>query len=123
MRKRIELLCQNCRRRYKCFSPCKRWNKQAQKEMGIKMKAFTITELVIVIAIIGILSAILIPTFASVVKSSTHEAVEIKNGEQQIIYVDKKGNVLNSIEGMKLVGARFEKGIVYLIYEVENESN
>lgn len=91
--------------------------------MGIKMKAFTITELVIVIAIIGILSAILIPTFASVVKSSTHEAVEIKNGEQQIIYVDKKGNVLNSIEGMKLVGARFEKGIVYLIYEVENESN
>lgn len=45
------------------------------------MKAFTITELVIVLAIIGILSAILIPTFASVVKSSTREAIEIRNGE------------------------------------------
>ena len=86
-------------------------------------KAFTITELVIVIAIIALLAAVLMPTFANVVSLSSQEAVEIVNNKQQIVRMDKDGNVLESIEGMKLVGARFEKGIVYLIYEVENESN
>src|SRR5699024_1705317 len=39
-----------------------------------KRKAFTITELVIVIAVIAILAAVLIPTFSNVVESANKSA-------------------------------------------------
>ena len=44
-------------------------------------KGFTITELVIVIAVIAILAAVLIPTFSSIIKKANHSAVlqEAKN--------------------------------------------
>ena len=44
-------------------------------------KGFTITELVIVIAVIAILAAVLIPTFSSIIQKANHSAVlqEAKN--------------------------------------------
>jgi len=83
-------------------------------------KAFTITELVIVIGVIAILAAVLIPSFANLVAVSSREAVEIVNNEQQIIRMDTDGNVLESTDGMRLIGAKVSKGIVYLIYDYES---
>lgn len=122
MRKRIELLCQNCRRRYKCFSPCKKWVKQAQKEMGIKMKAFTITELVIVLALFAIVAAVLIPSFINFFKSEKDNIVDIANRDVETINVDVDGNVLESTEGYVLVNVDFKKGAVYCIWEEALES-
>ena len=121
MRKRIELLCQNCRRRYKCFSPCKKWNKQAQKEMGIKMKGFTIIELVIVLALVAIVAAVLIPSFINFFESEKDNIVDIANGDVETVNVDIDGNVLESTEGYVLVNVSFEKGVVYCVYELESQ--
>ena len=44
--------------------------KQSKRRAGVLRRAFTITELVIVIAVIAILAAVLIPTFANVIENS-----------------------------------------------------
>lgn len=44
--------------------------KQSKRKAGVLRRAFTITELVIVIAVIAILAAVLIPTFANVIENS-----------------------------------------------------
>ena len=54
----------------------------------LNKKGFTITELVIVIAVIAILSAVLIPTFTGVVKDSKDSAAvqDAKNAYTQYLY-------------------------------------
>ena len=45
--------------------------------MKQKKKGFTIIELVIVIAVIAILSAVLIPTFAGIIKKSKEQGLDL----------------------------------------------
>ena len=60
---------------------------------NLKKKGFTIVELVIVIAVIAILSAVLIPTFSSLIKKANMSA------DQQAVKELNNGLVIGSIEG------------------------
>ena len=64
-------------------------------------KGFTIVELVIVIAVIAILSAVLIPTFGGIVdkanKSSAEQAA--RNGYTECYALDMADGVLDGYEG------------------------
>ena len=59
----------------------------------INKKGFTIVELVIVIAVIAILSAVLIPTFSSLIKKANISA------DQQAVKELNNGLIVGSIEG------------------------
>ena len=58
--------------------------------MNKTKKGFTIVELVIVIAIIAILAAVLIPTFANVIKKANDSAYEQERTNQQIADIIEK---------------------------------
>ena len=59
-----------------------------RKEMTNKRrKGFTITELVIVIAVIAILSAVLIPTFAGVTNKANKSAADRPTGFARLLPV------------------------------------
>jgi len=93
--------------------------------MKNKRKGFTIVELVIVIAVIGILSAILIPTFAGVTKNAREKALQegLRNAyveysadyaaqegyvERQDAYLSADASLSSSSEVYKL---NVEKGV------------
>ena len=65
--------------------------------MKNRKKGFTIVELVIVIAVIGILSAILIPTFAGLTKSAQEKALQLSLRDAYVAYsadyADQEGYV------------------------------
>ena len=64
-------------------------------------KGFTIVELVIVIAVIGILATVLIPTFSSVIEKANKSAVqqEAANLYKELYTLDLSDGVLNAKEG------------------------
>lgn len=83
-----------------------------------KKRGFTITELVIVISVIAILSAVLIPTFSGMVKKANKSAamqeanhalqtviIEAENGQldAENIYYFKSGSYWFKYDGGKLV--------------------
>ena len=65
--------------------------------MKNRKKGFTIVELVIVIAVIGILSAILIPTFAGLTRNAQEKALQLSlrdaYGAYSADYADQEGYV------------------------------
>lgn len=71
--------------------------------MNIKKKGFTIVELVIVIAVVAILAAVLIPTFASLVKKANMSADQ--QAVRQMNTILAAENVENEIEGVEEVRA------------------
>ena len=75
-------------------------------EKNKKRKGFTIVELVIVIAVIGILSAVLIPTFAGLVQKSKDSALQqnLTNAyTNYVASVDAKTNEIYSKEDVYFV--------------------
>jgi len=64
-------------------------------------KGFTITELVIVIAVIAILAAVLIPTFSTVIEKANKSAVlqEARNKYTEAHANDMSDGLLNGKEG------------------------
>lgn len=66
-------------------------------------KAFTITELVIVIAVIAILAAVLIPTFSNVIQSANESASMQNNHNAFSSYMDEKTGLVSS-EGNSFEG-------------------
>ena len=64
-------------------------------------KGFTIVELVIVIAVIAILSAVLIPTFGGIVDKANKSAAEqaARNGYTQCYTLDMADGLLDGYEG------------------------
>ena len=57
-----------------------------------KKRAFTIVELVIVIAVIAILSAILIPTFSNLVKNAKNASI-VEDARTTLVSLSAENNV------------------------------
>ena len=80
-------------------------------------KGFTLIELVIVIAIIGIMSAILIPTFTNLANQSKKDIINIYNEPKKIyIYQDKEITEEESKQ-YQLVDVKYESGYVIMYFE------
>ena len=82
---------------------------------SLKQKGFTIVELVIVIAVIAILAAVLIPTFATVIKSS-----EVSTAFQAC----KSASSLYLSEQMQATPGKTAKDIlgdVYFAYDADGD--
>lgn len=87
-------------------------------------KGFTITELVIVLIIIAILSAVLIPQLINGAEKSKDEIIDIYNGKQvqvididtnEIIYQgDKNGAML---DGYTLVDVKYDELVIMYVRE------
>ena len=68
-------------------------------------KGFTIVELVIVIAVIAILSAVLIPTFGGIVEKANDSAADqaARNGYAECYALDMADGVLDGKEGTETI--------------------
>lgn len=85
-----------------------------------KIKGFTLTEMIVVIVMIGIVSAVLIPTITNSYKQSKEHIVEIKNGEQETINVDIQTNEpLQDTSGYKLVNIEYRENKIICYWEKE----
>lgn len=81
-------------------------------------KGFTLTETLVVIIILGIVSAILIPSITSSYQESKEHIIEIKNGEQETINVDIKTNeIIQDTTGYKLVNVEYTNKTIYCYWE------
>lgn len=93
-------------------------------------KAFTLSELIIAIVIIGILSAILIPHLISGSQTSKENIIDIYNEEQKVYCYDiDTGELLGGkefdSEGFKLIEIKNNGKIINLYFrkEVQNETS
>ena len=82
-------------------------------------KAFTIMELVLVIAVIAIISAILLPKLIQQYDTSKENIIEIYNEKKKVINIDKEGNILESTNGYKLIDIIYKGNIIYCVFELE----
>jgi len=82
-------------------------------------KAFTIMELILVIAIIAIISAILLPKLIQQYDTSKENIIEIYNEKKKVINIDKEGNILESTNGYKLIDIIYKGNIIYCVFELE----
>jgi general secretion pathway protein G len=77
-----------------------------QKPLVSKKAGFTLIELMIVVAVIGILSAVAIPKFASMVRKSREAATRGNIGAIRsalnIYYSDTEGNAPLSLEALTI---------------------
>lgn len=86
-------------------------------------RAFTIVELVIVMAIIAILSAVLIPSIVNGADNAKQEIIDIYNGQTVRMIDNDTGEVLyegkgtSEIDGYKLVSVKVENGVVIMYME------
>lgn len=96
-----------------------------KKLMNNMKKGFTIVELVIVIAVIGILAAVLIPTFSNVI-SSANEAADLQEAQNSLkaytAYVTSQGSELSDGAVFKVNNSHyvFYKGSLHK-FEVNKE--
>ena len=93
-------------------------------------RAFTIIELVIVIAIISILAAVLIPSIVSGANNAKQDIIDIYNNDQLIQMVDNdtgeilyEGKETSEIDGYSLVNVEVKDGVVimYMSNELKKE--
>ena len=93
-------------------------------------RAFTIVELVIVIAIISILAAVLIPSIVNDANNAKQEIIDIYNGQTVRMIDNETGEILyegkgtSKIDGYKLVSVKVENGVVvmYMSNELKKEN-
>ena len=82
-------------------------------------KGFTIVELVIVIAVIGILSAILIPTFSNLVKHANETALQENLRNAYVEYTSETANYDDYLGQEEVI---FRSGDKYYKYYTEDDS-
>lgn len=83
-------------------------------------KAFTIVELVIVMAIIAILAAVLIPSIINGADNAKQEIIDIYNGQTVKMIDNDTGEILyegkeqTTIDGYSLVNVEVKEGVVIM---------
>ena len=83
-------------------------------------RAFTIVELVIVIAIISILAAVLIPSIVNDANNAKQEIIDIYNGQTVRMIDNDTGEILyegkgtSNIDVYKLVSVKVKNGVVVM---------
>jgi prepilin-type N-terminal cleavage/methylation domain-containing protein len=81
-------------------------------------KGFTLTETIVVIIIIGIVSAILIPTITNSYQESKENIIEIRNNEQETINIDIETNeIIQDTTNYKLVNIEYTNKTIYCYWE------
>ncbi len=80
-------------------------------------KGFTIVELVIVIAVIAILAAILIPTFANVVNKAEASKIQAELKSAYTQYVSEASDDQDYVEGYTHILFKFEDEDIYYEYD------
>ena len=92
-------------------------------------KGFTIVELVIVMAIIAILSAVLIPSIINGADNAKQEIIDIYNGQTVRMIDNDTGEILYEgkgqtiLDGYSLVNVEVEDGIVIMYMSNELKKN
>ena len=81
-----------------------------------KKKGFTIVELVIVIAVIGILSAILIPTFTHLVKNANDTKLQADLRNAYTAYVDAQAEHVGEAGLLGIEELAFSDGTTTYVY-------
>lgn len=90
-------------------------------------RAFTIVELVIVIAIISILSAIILPSIVNGAENAEQKIVDIYNGQTVRMVDNNTGEILyegkgtSELDGYKLVSVEVKDGVVIMYMEAQTE--
>ena len=86
-----------------------------------KKKGFTIVELVIVIAVIGILSAILIPTFSNLVANSKEAALQENLRNAYVAYSAEAAEKAGDYLAQENVVFSNDNGTTYYVYLTTGE--
>ena len=92
-------------------------------------KGFTIVELVIVMAIIAILSAVLIPSIINGADNAKQEIIDIYNGQTVRMIDNDTGEILyegkeqTTINGYSLVNVEVKDGVVIMYMSNELKKN
>ena len=88
-------------------------------------KAFTIVELVIVMAIIAILAAVLIPSIVNGANNAKQDIIDIYNGQTVKMIDNDTGEILyegketSEIDGYSLVNVEVKDGVVIMYMSKE----
>lgn len=95
-------------------------------EIRIMKKAFTIVELVIVLSIVAILSAVLVPQLINVAEKSKDEIIDIYNGKTVRMVDYQTGEILYegknaiTLDGYSLVDIKHDGNVVVMYMELQN---
>ena len=98
-------------------------------EIRIMKKAFTIVELVIVLSIVAILSAVLIPQLINVAEKSKDEIIDIYNGKTVRMVDYQTGEILYegknavTLDGYTLVDVKYDGNVVVMYMELQRSEN
>lgn len=85
----------------------------------MKRKGFTLIELVLVIAIIGIMSAILIPTFTNLMEQNKQKIINIYNEPKKVYMLNGKEITEEESKQYTLVNVEYNGGVVVMYFEGE----
>ena len=86
-----------------------------------KKRGFTVVELVIVIAVIAVLSGILIPTFAGLVKRSQEQALQLELRNTYVEYTTDENVDAEVVKSEKDVYVVVVSGTTKTAYAVNDE--
>lgn len=98
-------------------------------EIRIMKKAFTIVELVIVLSIVAILSAVLVPQLINVAEKSKDEIIDIYNGKTVRMVDYQTGEILYegknaiTLDGYTLVDVKNDGNVVVMYMERQRSEN
>ena len=84
-------------------------------------RGFTLVEIVIVLSLIAILSAILIPTFIDIYNKEKSNIIDIHNGTTKEIYIDDNGNIIEDTTNYELYDVNVIDGVIIYKYKLKEK--